>query len=549
MQRPYLLSLVFLAGCASGPDRSTPTAAEALPDLAPLGGHHFAVTTEVPEAQQWFDAGLAWCYGFHHAEAQRCFRAAAAADPNCAMAFWGLAYAYGPHINNMEMSPEAAKEAHDNAVHARQLAPRASALERALIDAVAARYAWPAPEDRKELDVAYAEAMRRAYLAHGSHPDVGALFAESLMDLRPWDLWKEDGSPQPETPEVLTVLEGVMKKHPMHPQANHLYIHAVEASRDPARAVPCGDRLRDMAPAIGHLTHMPAHAYLRVGRYEDAAEANRRGIEADLVIIARTGRTGFYEIYRAHNYHFLAYACMFTGRADEADAAARDLLQQLPLDLVQAMPEFLEAFLAVPYHVHVRFGRWEEMLEEPQPAEWQRSRRAFWHYGRGVAFAALDRVEEAKKEREAFRKAAAEVPDGWHYGNNPMKDVLAVGDAFLDGEVEFRAGNQDAAFAALRLGVERDEKLNYDEPWGLMMPVRHGLGALLLEAGRIEEAEQVYRDDLAAHPDNGWALRGLAECLQRGGKEKEAVAISARFTDAWRFATAPIEASCFCRRQ
>jgi tetratricopeptide (TPR) repeat protein len=463
------------------------------------------------------------------------------------MVYWGKAYAAGPHINNMEMSPESSQQAAAAAQRAQELAPAVTPLERALIDAVVARYAWPAPDDRKDLDRAYAAAMRRVYEAHGQHPDVAALFAESLMDLRPWDLWQEDGRPQPETPEVLAVLERALAAHPEHAQANHLYIHAVEASPAPARAIPSAERLRELAPAIGHLTHMPAHAFLRVGRYEDAAEANRRGIAADLAIVARTGRSGFYEVYRAHNYHFLAYAAMFTGRADEAMTAARDLVRELPMHTVRELPQFLEAFLAVPYHVLVRFGRWHEMLAEPRPEAWQKSRLAFFHYGRGVALAALGRVDEARAERDAFRTAVAAVPPDWTAGNNATATVLAIGDAFLDGEVEFRAGDHERAFASLRLAVLRDDALRYDEPWGWMMPVRHGLGALLLEAGRVAEAEDVYRCDLDRHPENGWALRGLAECLQRRGVAVEAAGIEQRFAAAWRNASAPIAASCFCR--
>ena len=550
MQRPSLLFFsLALAACGAAPvppETATAEVANEIP-LADLGGHHFAITTDSADAQAWFDRGLAFCYGFHHAEAQRCFAAAAAADPDCAMAQWGLAYAHGPHINNMAMSPESAQEAHAAAARAAALAHRGSPVERALIDAIVVRYEWPAPDDRKRLDEAYAAAMRRAHAAYGSHPDVAVLFAEALMDLRPWDLWREDGSPHPETEEVLAVLERVLASHPRHPQANHLYIHAVEASPDPARAVPCGEVLRDLAPAIGHLTHMPAHAFLRVGRYEDAAEANRRGIAADLRTVARTGRTGFYELYRAHNYHFLAYAAMFTGAGDEALAAAREMLQELPMDVVQQMPEFLEAFLAVPYHVLVRFGRWDEMLAEPRPEPWQKSRLAFWHYGRGVALAALGQVDAARAERDAYRTAVAAVPEAWMLGNNPLPTVLAIGDAFLDGEVEFRAGRHEHAFAQLRRAVELDDALRYDEPWGWMMPVRHGLGALLLEAGRVEEAEAVYRRDLERHPENGWALQGLAECLERRGDADGAALAAARFAAAWQHASAPIEASCFCR--
>jgi tetratricopeptide (TPR) repeat protein len=538
---PWCLAL--LSGCFL----SSSSGAKQPPSLAELGGHHFAVTTGSPLAQDWFDRGLAWCYGFHHEEALRCFRAAAEADPQCAMAYWGLAYAAGPHINNMEMSPEAAEQANHAAQRAMTLAAACSPLEVALVEAIAARYRWPAPDARQELDQAYANAMRRVYLAHGNHPDVAALFAEAMMDLRPWDLWQSDGTPQPGTEEILAVLEKLLAAHPTHLQGNHLYIHAVEASPRPERAVAAAERLGGSAPAIGHLVHMPAHVFVRVGRYEAACVANRQGIAADLRIVARTGRTGFYELYRAHNYHFLAYAAMFTGHAEEAMAAARDLLQELPMAVVQELPGFLEGFLGVPYHVLVRFGRWQEMLAEPEPETWQRSRVATWHYGRGIALAALGQHEAAGRERDAFRLAMAAVPEDWTYGNNPSRAVLAVGAALLDGEVAFRLGDRDAAFAALRTAVARGDALRYDEPWGWMMPPRHALGALLLEAGRVAEAEAVYREDLQHHPENGWALHGLAECLRARGAVAEAAAVAARFRMAWTRGVA-IEASCFCRR-
>jgi tetratricopeptide (TPR) repeat protein len=538
------LPLMFLFAACTTPPSLPPTAAQ-------LGVVHLPITTTSPAAQELFDQGLAWCYGFHHDEALRCFREALAADPQCAMACWGLAYAAGPHINNMAMSPEVAQRAHADAQRARELASKRAVAshERALIDAVVARYAWPAPEDRKELDRAYAAAMRTVNEAHGALPDVAALFAESLMNLRPWDLWQADGSPQPETPEILAVLERLMTAHPMHPQANHLYIHAVEASPQPERAAAAADRLRALAPAAGHLVHMPSHAYVRLGRYEEAAAANREGIAEDLRIVARTGRSGFYEVYRAHNFHFLAFAAMFTGRADEAIAASRELARELPIEVVKELAPYLETFLGVPYEVLIRFGRWQELLAEPQPEAWRKGSLALWHCGRGVAFAALGDVASARGERDAYRAAVAEVPADWTFGNNPVRDVLAVGEAFLDGEVEFRAGNHDTAFAALRLAVQRSDALRYDEPWGWMIPPRHALGALLLEAGRAAEAEQVYRDDLARHPENGWALHGLAECLRSRGTAAEAAAVEARFAAAWRHATEPITSSCHCRRR
>lgn len=540
----WILPFLLVACGAPSKHGSQPPA----PELAQLGGHHLKITTNSTVAQTEFDRGLAWCYGFHHEEAMRSFRAGLAADPDCAMLHWGLAYAAGPHINNMAMSEAAARAAHASVQTAKGLLGTATELERSLVDAIEARYAWPAPADRKELDRAYAARMRGVYERFPAHPDVGVLFAESLMNLWPWDLYRADGAPQPDTEEIVAVLERVMVSHPRHAQGNHLYIHAVEASSRPERAVPAAERLVGLAPAIGHLEHMPAHTFLRVGRYEDAAAANRRGIAADLATVARTGRTGFYELYRAHNYHFLAYAAMFTGNEVEALGAAREMIAELPTEVVQQMPEFLEAYLAVPLHVLVRFGRWRQVLVEPEPAAWQKSTRAVWHYARGVAHAALGDVAAAQHERERFASACDAVPATWMLANNPVRSVLAIGREFLAGEVEFRAGNHDVAFAALRRAVELDEALRYDEPWGWMMPPAHALGALLLEAGRHAEAEQVYLADLARHPDNGWALRGLHECQAHRGDRAAAEATHGRFVAAWRNATVPIDASCFCRR-
>lgn len=492
--------------------------------------------------------GLGWCYGFHHEEALRCFAAAAEADPGCAMAQWGLAYAAGPHINNMAMSPEAAERAHQAASRGLALAASASLREQALLAAIARRYAMPPPEDRSELDRDYAAAMREVYSSFGSDPDIAALFAESLMNLRPWDLWQQDGSPQPGTPEILEVLEKLLSKYPEHPQANHLYIHAVEASMQPERALAAAERLGGLAPAAGHLVHMPSHIFIRVGRYEDAAAANRAAIQVDHRIVHRTGREGFYELYRAHNFHFLVYAAMFAGRDAEAIVTADQLVRELPEEVVKAMPEFLEGFLGVPIHARVRFGRWDELLAMPEPPQWQLGTRAMWHYGRGVALASRGEVDAASRELTSYEAACALVPESWTIGNNGARTVLAIGRDFLEGEIAFRKGDPISAFAALRRATARYDELRYDEPWSWMMPPRHALGALLLDAGEATTAAAVYRQDLLMHPENGWALHGLAEAQRRLGQAADAAITLARFQAVWRHATTPIQASCFCRR-
>jgi tetratricopeptide (TPR) repeat protein len=498
-----------------------------------LGAFHKPVTTTSPVAQRYFDQGLILCYGFNHEEAIRSFEGAIAADPDCAMAHWGVALAYGPNINNAEMDELAVKTAFDAAQRAASLVDGATLLERDLILALTERYAWPVPDDRHGIDLAYAQAMREVWRAHSDDADAGALFAESLMDLRPWDLWTNDGQPQPGTDEIVQTLEDILARAPDHPGANHFYIHTMEASPYAAKALPAADRLRNLVPGAGHLVHMPAHIDIRLGRYDDAVRANQKAIEADRRYVNRVGRGGFYTFYRAHNYHFLAYAAMFDGCRELAMRAARDMVAEIPLDLVRQYPDFLDGFIGVPIHVMVRFGLWDDLLNEPRPPEDLLVTMALWHYGRTVAFSALGRVDEAAREREALEQAHAVIPESRLIGVNPASVALDVGRAMAAGELEYRRGNYDRSFALLREGVRRDVALRYDEPWGWMQPVRHALGVLLLEQGYVKEAETVYREDLQAHPGNGWALQGLAECLRREHRDSEAERVEADFRTAW----------------
>ncbi len=508
---------------------------------------HRPITTRSADAQLAFDQGLLACFGFNHEEAIASFRHAAECDPAAAMPWWGQALAAGPNINNPDLDDAANQAATKALAEARERVGNASQVERDLIDALAKRYANPPPTDRRALDLAYASAMREVWKKHASDADVGALFAESLMDLRPWDLWTKDGKPQPETPEILATLEAVRTIAPAHPGALHYTIHSLEASGDPGRALPAADRLRDLAPEFGHLVHMPSHIDIRVGHYEAAIRANQRGIDADLRYVARVGRGHRYDVYRAHNYHFLAYAAMFDGQSKVAIEAARTLVKEVPREMVLAMPQFLEAFLTMPYAPLVRFGRWEEILAEPEPAAALKSAVAMWHHARGMAFSATGRVDEAARELAAFEKQLATLPATYLFGNNPSKVVLAIGVPLLQGELEYRRGHFDRAFELLRDAVKQDDQLRYDEPWGWMQPVRHALGALLVEQGQIAEAREVYDIDLERHPENGWALHGLAECLHRSEREMEAADVEARFAKAWARADVKLRGSCFCR--
>ena len=533
--------LLSLTACVSAPKSDEPWS------RAELGQFHREVTTSSAEAQRWFDQGLVLCFGFDQEVARLAFAKAAEADPDCAMAHWGHAYAFGPHINNPAMDEESTRIAHASAQRALALAGSASPVERALVEALTKRYVWPAPSERAELDRAYADAMREVWHKFPEDDDVGALFAEALMDLRPWDLWSAEGEPRPETPEVIATLEAVLARTPDHPGAMHYYIHTMEASPTPQKAVPASDRLRARVPGASHLVHMPSHIDIRVGRYADAIAANARATVVDRRRIERHGAGGFYAIYRAHNYHFLMWSAMFDGQRAVALEAARDTTRQIPGEVVEALPQFVEGFLGSPYHVMVRFGMWDELLREPKPAENLPTTTAMWRYGRTLAFASLGRVEEAVAERELFEAARAKVPADYTLGNNPTSVVLEIASEMVAGEVEYRRGNFDAAFEHLREAVRRDDALRYDEPWGWVQPVRHALGALLLEQGRLEEAEAVYRRDLARHPENGWSLHGLAECQRRSGRSADASATEARFRAAWKRSDIALHASCFCR--
>ncbi len=524
------------------------TDAEKAPLAAEPAGFHRAVTTKSPSAQDAFDRGLLACFAFNHEQAIAAFQEAVSHDPSCGMAWWGQALAAGPNINNAEMTPDSLRMAVDAVGRARILAPAQSPVERELIEALSKRYTDPPPADRAALDRAYADAMREVWRRHPDDADVAALFAESMMDLRPWDLWTPAGEPQPGTLEIVSTLEAARRLAPDHPGALHYTIHTLEASPEPGRALPAADRLRDLVPDAGHLVHMPSHIDIRIGHYEEAMKANRRGIAADLRLVERVGRGHFYDLYRAHNYHFLVYAAMFDGQSRVAIEAARELQRELAPMLATDAKRYVDGFVATPYSVLVRFGHWQEMLNEPAPDPELKYTVAMWHHARGMAFASLGHPEQASAELAAFNAAAKEIAPSVHIGNNAAQTVLDVGRPLLEGEIAYRLGHFDEAFERLREGVARDDALKYDEPWGWMQPVRHALGALLLEQGRAEEALAVYEADLRAHPENGWSLTGLADALTRMGRLEEAKVVEARFAKAWERSDTRLPGSCFCKR-
>lgn len=539
MHRSFPLLCALVAGCAGAP---APT-----PLPAPAGDFHRPITTASQEAQRLFDQGLLLCYGFDGEAALRLFTAAAAADPQCAMAYWGMALALGPDVDRPGLDAAASKAAFDAITRARQLVGGGSRVEFDLVEALSARYAFPPAADRHRLDRAYAEALRIAAAAHPRDDDVGTLLAAALLQLRPRQLWQAQGQPYAETAELLAALQAVLQRRPEHPGALHYSILALARSPAPQLGVAAADALRGRVRGCGRLLYAPAEIYLRVGRYADAIACCQQAIAADEARIATAGSGGRQAVERAHHQQMLMAAAMAGGQSQLALQAARDAGAQLPPELTAAQPQQLEAVHSLPLLALLRFGRWQEVLLEPLPPTGHKLGLALWHWARAMAQCSLRDLDRAAREQQAFAAAAAAVPGTWTFGDNAVADLLAVAQLQLAGELEYRRGQPEQAFALLRQAVQRADALQFDlpDPWPL--PPRHALGALLLEQGRVDEALAVYRQDLEHHADEGWALHGLRECLQRNGESEAAAAVAAQFEAAWRRADVQLPGSSFCR--
>jgi tetratricopeptide (TPR) repeat protein len=511
-----------------------------------LGTHTRTITTKSPEAHRYFNQGLIWMYAFNHDEAIRSFAMAAELDPDCAMAYWGVALCHGPHINNPVVPEQRAKWAWAALCKAAARKAGASPVERALIEALEHRYANPQPADRAPLDKAYADAMAQIWKQYPNDSDVGTLYAEALMDLRPWNQWHEDGSPNDGTDEVLSVLETVMAMDPNNPGANHLYIHAVEASPDPARANAAADRLRNMVPASGHLVHMPSHIDVLTGRWAKAAVQNERAIAIDTAYREISPKQGFYRLYMFHNHHMLSFAAMMEGRGEVSIRAAREMIASVPLEFQRENAAMVDGYAIAPYDALKRFGRWDEILAAAPPPDFLPITNTLWHFTRGVAFAAKGDIGGAIREQEAFEKRAKTIPVGAKMAISPAETMVGIARHMLDGEIEFRKGNTDQSVAALRKAIELEDSLNYMEPPEWVQPVRHTLGAVLLSSARYDEAEQVYREDLKKWPENGWSLWGLSRSLKGQGRTAEAADVDARLAKMWTRADVKLSTSCLC---
>ena len=518
----------------------SPTGAIA-PRLQKLGTHKFPVSTKNAQAQLFMNQGLNLSYAFNHAEAGRAYREAERLDPNLAMAYWGEALALGPNIN-APMDPSSEPKALEAIQKAVSLKAHASAREQALIEALTHRYSGRA-EDRKARDREYADAMRAVHLKFPDDDDISMLYVESVMDLRPWGYWTKDGTPYDRTSEVVALTEKVIARNQNHPGALHLYIHLMEAYQAD-KAESAADRLINLMPAAGHMVHMPAHIYQRVGRYADAAKSNVMAIAADEDYISQCRAQGLYPMaYYPHNLHFLWFASTAEGNSKVAIEAARKAASQVNDDTLKAVP-LLAGFRVVPYYALTRFGRWDEMLREPEPPATSAFLTGIWHYARGTAYLGKGQTNDAEAE---LGKLNALLPDksldGPLFSPNTARAILTIAQEVLTGEIESAKKNYDSAVAHLERAVRLEDALVYTEPAEFHFPPRQALGAVLLDAGRPAEAETVYWEDLRRNKENGWSLFGLAQALKAQGKSEDAALVAARFNKAWAGADVKLNSS------
>jgi tetratricopeptide (TPR) repeat protein len=524
-----------------------PLTAEApiAPKLEGLGDHHFAVTTSVPESQRFFDQGLRLTYAFNHSEALRAFKEAVRLDPDNAMAYWGWALVLGPNLN-LPMVPEVVPQAWQAIQQAQARKDKVSARERAYIEALAQRYSDDPAADRKPLDRAYARAMAELSAEYPGDLDAATLYAAALMNLSPWDYWNLDGSPRADTETTLTVLESVIARNPRHAGALHYYIHAVEA-RHPERGEPHADMLAGLMPGAGHLVHMPSHIYMRVGRYTDSYQANQRAVRADENYITQCRSQNIYPLnYYPHNIHFMAWSAMFQGNPEAALAAARKIVNKVPPELSADKNTWAlyETFLSQPMFVLVRFGMWEEMLAEPRPDIDSKFMTGIWHYGRALAYTHTDRPETARRELGRLSAVRLDMTKMEHYvGFATAGALLTIAEEIVRGELAVAQGDTLTGLAHLERAVRLEDGLRYNEPPDWYFPVRHFLGAALLDVGRPNEAEVVYAADLRKNPANGYSLFGLRQALAEQGKAESAGAVDERFDRAWADATHALTSS------
>lgn len=530
-----ILLALALSLTVAAQQHSSQTQSKPVPLMQGLGDLHHPVTTSNPEAQKFFDQGLRLLFAFNHGEATSSFRRAAELDPKMAMAYWGIADSVGPNYNDPG-DPERFKEAHQAIQKATDLAANASASERAYIAAMAKRFPADPNADLHQAAEQYRDAMRDLVKQFPDDLDAATLFAESGMNLHPWGLWHVDGTPEAGTEEIVATLESVLRREPNHMGAIHYYIHAVEASPNPERALAAANRLAALAPAAGHLVHMPGHVYIRTGDFDAAVKTNELAAAADRAYIQARGGEGMYPaMYYSHNLHFIAACASMEGKYTEAQKAAAMLAEHVG-PMVKAVPP-LEGFMTVPMAVEIRFQKWDQILAMPKPDPEMKTTTVFWHFGRGMALAGKGRISEAEAEQKIVAGAEQATPPDVVFAmpvNNKAKDVLTIAEKVLAGKIAMAKHDNQGAITLLRQAVAIQDSLKYGEPPDWFFPVRESLGAALLLSGNAIEAEKVFRDDLARNPRNPRSLFGLREALKAQNRAYDAQFVDKQFQAAWK---------------
>jgi tetratricopeptide (TPR) repeat protein len=531
MRNPIIgIIILLLFGCGTQQKKQAPL-------FDNLGTLDFPITTNSELTQKYFNQGIILAYGFNHEEAFRSFEEVARLDTNCAMAYWGMAYVLGPNIN-LPMDASVVQNAYDAIQKSISLLDDETQREKEYIMALSKRYTNEVIEDRTTLDQAYSDAMRELKNKYPDDLDAATMFAESIMDLHPWDYWLKDGTPEPWTPELLSILENVINRKPDHHGANHLYIHAVEASKNPYRAMASADRLRFLAPGAGHLVHMPAHIYIRTGKYHEGSLANIRAVKSDEEYINQCNQQGFYPLsYYPHNYHFLWATATLEGDSKTAIDAAIKTSQKPPDSILNVCGyQTLQHFAVIPLYAYVTFGKWDEILNYHQPQDERPYMLAVWHYARAMAFIAKNNLDKAEIELGILKelKDNKNIDDLSIWGINSAGTLIKIAYEIASGELAAKKKDYPLAISFLQMAVDIENTLRYDEPPTWFYPCRQNLGAVLIEAGRYEEAQKVYEENLAEVPDNGWGLFGLHQALLKQNKIKEAEEVEKRFEQAWK---------------
>jgi tetratricopeptide (TPR) repeat protein len=527
-------------------DKSWYSSGKKAPLFSGLDGIHFPITTKSKEAQKYFNQGLMLTYGFNHAEAARSFYEACKQDSSCAMSWWGFAYVLGPNYN-ANMEPDNLQRAYDAVQKARRLSAKATQKEKDLIAALISRYSNDDKVGRSFLDSAYASNMRKVFEKYHGDADVAALFAESLMDLHPWQLFKKDGTIEPWTPEIITVLKQALKTDSLHAGANHFYIHATEMSRHPEEALTSADLLRDLVPGAGHLVHMPSHTYIRTGRYHEGVQTNMKAVLIDSLYTEACHAQGAYPLaYYPHNYHFLTACATLCGESRNAILGAHETMlhahKKLLLDPSWAT---LQHYYSIPFYVEVKLGLWKDIQNTPEPEEQLKYPRVIWHYAQGMAALSGHKTSRAKMHlatmNSLMQDSALKQLTIW--GINSLYDICQIASHTLEGEIQSSRKNYEKAVTQFREAIVSEDELNYNEPPDWFFSVRHNLGAVLIDAGNYQDAIRVYEEDLQTYPENGWALAGLMNAYEKLGEKEKYLEMKSRFEEAWKFADIKIASS------